>query len=116
MRVCGGDVVGQGLPPGLRRCTTGPGGGGTDSLSLGTNCETAAPLFDKIQPLVLPSRNLQLPLFIDTQEQPLEISIKLEFFCIAYVILYQIIVLKGFKNKSECIQLLYDVEYWIQRP
>ena len=28
------------------------GGGGTKSLSLGTNCETAAPFLEKIQPLV----------------------------------------------------------------
>ena len=57
-------------------------GVGTDSLRLGTNCETTAlpPLFfDKGQPLVLLSPNLQPPLFMDTQEQPLEISIKWEF-------------------------------------
>ena len=41
------------------------GGGGTDSLSLGTNCETTAPFLDKGQPLVLPSPNLQPPLFMD---------------------------------------------------
>ena len=31
----------------------GGGGGGTDSLSLGTNCETTAPLFGHRQPPVL---------------------------------------------------------------
>ena len=57
------------------------GGGGADSLGLGTNCETTAPppFFDKGQPLVLLFPNLQPPLFMDTQEQPLEISIKWEF-------------------------------------
>ena len=57
----------------------GGAGGGTDSLSLGTNCETTAPLFDKGQPLVLLSPNLHPPLFMNTQEQPPNISIKWEF-------------------------------------
>ena len=35
--------------------------------------------FDKGQPLVLLSPNLQPPLFMDTPEQPLEISNKWEF-------------------------------------
>ena len=57
----------------------GRGGGCTDPLNLGT-CETTAPrLFDKGQPLVLLSPNLQPPFCMDTQEQPLEISIKWEF-------------------------------------
>ena len=53
---------------------SGGGGGGTDSLRLGTNCESDSPpppLFDKGQPLELLSSNLQPPLFMDTQEQPL---------------------------------------------
>ena len=55
---------------------TGPGGGGTDSLSLSTNCETTAPLFgQRTAPVLLPS-NLQPPLFKDNTSQPLEISIK----------------------------------------
>ena len=79
-------------------------------MRLGTNCKTTAPLFGQRTAPVLLSPNLQLPLFMDTQEQPLEISIKWGIFCIAYIIFYQIIVLKGFKNKFECIRLLYDVD------
>ena len=45
------------LPP-------GGGGGGTDSLSWGTDLETTAPLFGHGQPLVLPSSDLQPPLFM----------------------------------------------------
>ena len=44
-----------------RQVGSRPGGGGgalTQDLSLGTNCETTAPFFDKGQPLVLPSPNL----------------------------------------------------------
>ena len=96
------------FPPG------GGGGRGTDSLSLSTNCETTAPLFgQRTAPVLLPP-NLQPPLFMDNQAQPLEISVKWCIFCITYIIFYQIIVLKGFKNKFECIQLLFDVEYWMQ--
>ena len=62
-----GDTLGRiRAPAGVRKRG---GGGGTDSLRLGTNCETTAPLFDKGQP----------PLCMDAQEQPLEISIKWEF-------------------------------------
>ena len=77
-------------------CASEGGVGGTDSLSFGTK-----------------SPNRQPPLFMDTQIKPLEISIKWGIFFIAYIIFYQIIVLKGFKNKFECIQLLLnvDVEY-----
>ena len=60
--------------------------------------------FNTCQPLVLPSPNLQSPLFMDTQEQPLEISIKWWIFCIVYIIFYHIIVLKGFKNRFLYIQ------------
>ena len=75
------------------------GGGGTDSLSLSTNCETTAPLFgQRTAPVLLPP-NLQPPLFMDNQAQPLEISVKWCIFCITYIIFYQIMVLKGFKNK-----------------
>ena len=90
------------------------GGGGTDSLSLGTNEKLQPPFFvkkkkkkKKGQPLVLPSPNLQPPIVIDTQEQPLKISIKWGICCIIYIIFYQIIVLKGFKNKFECIHFLF---------
>ena len=59
------------------------GGGGTDSLRLGTNCETTAPpLFDKGQPMVLLSPNLQPPLLKGTQEQPLEIK----HYCICHIL------------------------------
>ena len=95
----------------------GGGGGGTDSLSLRTNYETTAPpppfFGQRTAPVLLPP-NLQPPLFMDNQAQPLEISVKWCIFCIPYIIFYQIIVLKGFKNKFECIQLLFDVEYWMQ--
>ena len=92
----------------------GRGGGGTDSLSLRTNCETTAPLFGQgTAPVLLPP-NLHPPLFMDNQAQSLEISVKWCIFCITYIIFYHIIVLKGFKNKFECIQLLFDVEYWMQ--
>ena len=92
----------------------GGGGGGTDSLSLSTNCETTAPLFgQRTAPVLLPP-NLQPPLFMDNQAQPLEIRVKWCIFCIHISFFYQIIVLKGFKNKFECIQLLFDVEYWMQ--
>ena len=42
---------------------------------------------------------------MDTQEQPLEISVKWGIFCIAYtcIIFYQFIVLKGFNNKFEYV-------------
>ena len=74
-------------------------GGCTDSLSLCTNCKTTAPpppfFWDKGQPLVLPSPKLQPPLFMDTQKQPLEIIIS----SIAYVIIYQIIILKKFQEQ-----------------
>ena len=50
----------------------GWGGGGTDSLSLGTNCETTAPLFgQRAAPILLPP-HLTPPLLIDAQEQPME--------------------------------------------
>ena len=49
------------------------GGGGTDSLSLGTDLETTAPLYGHGQALVLSSPILQPPLFMETQGQPLEI-------------------------------------------
>ena len=65
--------------------TCPPGGGGW--LSLGINCETTAPFFDKGQPLVLQSPNLQPPIFMDTQEQPLEINVKWWIFSIVYHIL-----------------------------
>ena len=53
---------------------TPPPGGGTDSLSLGTNCETTAPLFgQRTAPVLLPP-NLQPPLFMGAQGQPLEIN------------------------------------------
>ena len=98
----------------LARFKSRGGGGGTDSLSLSTNCETTAPLFEqRTAPVLLPP-NLQPPLFMDNQAQPLEISVKWCIFCITYIIFYQIIVLKGFKNKFEYIQLLFDVEYWMQ--
>ena len=48
-----------------------PGGGGTDSLSLGTHLETTAPFLGNGQPLVLPSPDLQPPLFKEAQGQPL---------------------------------------------
>ena len=96
---------------GIRTDTQGGGGGGTDSISLSTNCETTAPLFgQRTVPALLPP-NLLPPLFMDNQAQSLENSVKWWVFCIACIIFYQIIVLKGFKNKFECIQLLFDVEY-----
>ena len=49
------------------------GWGGTDSLSLGTDFETTFPFFGHGQPLVLPSPNLQPPLFMEAQGQPLQI-------------------------------------------
>ena len=52
---------------------------------------------------------------MDTQEQPIEISVKWGIFCIVNIIFYQIIVFKGFKNKFERMQLSYDVGYWMQR-
>ena len=100
----------------IRRNSTAPGGGGgdTDSLSLSTNCETTAPIFgQRTAPVLLPP-NLQPPLFMVNEAQPLEISKKWCIFCTTYIIFYQIIVLKGFKNKFEYIQLLFDVEYWMQ--
>ena len=54
------------------------GGGGGEALTLCVWVPTAKkqpPFFDKQQPLVL-SPNLEPPLFMDTQEQPLEISVK----------------------------------------
>ena len=50
------------------------GGGGTDSLSLGvgTNCESTPIIFGQA-PVLLPP-NLQPPLFMDAQEQLLEIN------------------------------------------
>ena len=94
------------------------GGGGTDSLSLGTNCETAAPppppplvpFFFKGQPLVLLSRVLSWIL----KNSPSKSAVGI--FCIVCVIFYQIIVFKGFKKKLECIHVLYDVDYWMQPP
>ena len=44
--------------------------GGTDSLSLGTNCSYSPPFLDKRQPLVLLPPNSQPPLFMDAQGQP----------------------------------------------
>ena len=52
---------------------------------------------------------------MNTQEQPTEISVKWGIFCIVYIIFYKIIVFKGIKNKFECMQLSYDVGYWMQR-
>ena len=49
------------------------GGGDTDSLSLGTDLETTAPLFGQGQPLVVPSPNVQPPFFTEAQGQPLQI-------------------------------------------
>ena len=55
----------------------GEGGGGTDSLSLGTNCETAPPLpFWPLTAPVLHPPNLQPPLFMEAEGQPLEINIE----------------------------------------
>ena len=56
--------------------------------------------------MVLLSPNLPPPLFMDTQEQPLEISIEWRTFFIAYNHILPIIVLNGFKNKSACIQVI----------
>ena len=53
-----------------------PGGGGTDSLSLSTNCETTAPLFGQRTASVLLPPILQPPLFMGAQGQPLEINIE----------------------------------------
>ena len=60
-----------------RETISGPrgGGGGTDFLNLGTDLETTVPLFGHGQPLVLPSPNLQPPLFVEAQGQPLQIVI-----------------------------------------
>ena len=54
----------------------GPGGGGTDSLSLGTNCETTAPPFWLLTTPVLQPPNLQPALFMEAKGQPLEINIE----------------------------------------
>ena len=54
----------------------GGGGGGTDSLSLGTNCETTAPPFWPLTAPVLLPPNLQPPIFMEAQGQPLEINIE----------------------------------------
>ena len=49
---------------------------GTDSLSLGTNCETTAPIFgQRTAPVFIPL-DLQPPLFMDAQGQLLEINIE----------------------------------------
>ena len=52
-------------------------GGGTNSLSLGTNCTATAPLL--WQRTAPGFANLQPPLFMDTQEQPLEIIASWDF-------------------------------------
>ena len=63
----------------LRMMYMAPGGGGggdTDSLSLGTNCETTAPLFGQMTAPGFAISKFTAPLFMDASEQPLEISIK----------------------------------------
>ena len=55
---------GGGGPGGHLKTPRFRGGGGTDSLSWGTDLETTAPLLGHGQPLVLPSSNLQPPLFM----------------------------------------------------
>ena len=47
---------------------------------------------------------------MDVQEQPLKLMNIL--YCVHY---NQIIVLRGLDNKSECIQLIFDIKYWLQR-
>ena len=79
-----------------------PGEGGTDSLSLSTNCETTAPRFGQSTAPVLLPPNLQPPLFMDNQAQPLEISIKWCIFCITYIIFYQIKVSRTNLNAYNC--------------
>ena len=72
-----GDIY---VPVITRGRADGPGGGGHGLFEFGYQLRNySPPFFDKGQPLVLPSPNLQPPLFIDTQEQPLEISIKWKF-------------------------------------
>ena len=90
----------------------GRGGGGQRLFELEYQLRNYSPPFWTALDLLPP--NLQPPLFMDNQAQPLEISVKWCIFFITYIIFYQIIVLKGFKNKFEYIQLLFDVEYWMQ--
>ena len=75
------------VPPSVTH--TPEGGGGTDSLSWGTDLETTAPppLFGHGQPLVLPSSNLQPPLFIKANDSPLKLSLIAEFHCLFDLIL-----------------------------
>ena len=49
-------------------------GGATHSLGVGTNCKTTAPHFGKRHLLDFQSPNLQPPLFIEAQAQPLQIN------------------------------------------
>ena len=88
------------------------GGWGQWSLEFGyqlRNYETTAPLFGPGQPLVLPSPNVQTPVFMDTKDSPLKSSLVNFLYCMS--LFYHIIVLKGFKNKFEILQLLSDIEY-----
>ena len=78
--------------------------GGTDSLSLSTNCETTAPLFgQRTSPVLLPP-NLQPPLYMGAQGQPLDINHEWWIFYIEYILFYLTIVPRGSKNKFEFIQ------------
>ena len=93
------------------------GGGGTDSLSLATvpNAKLQSP-FRTI--LGQPSPILQPPRFMDAQEQPLEISIKRCIFVFSvFHLLYftQLLFFRSHKNTFDDIQLLLDIEYWLQR-
>ena len=49
---------------------------------------------------------------MNIQAQPLKLALSGEFSVLH--ISYFTNVFKGFKNKFECIQLLFDVEYWMQ--
>ena len=49
-------------------------GGATHSFGVGTNCETTAPTFWQRQLLDFQCQNLQPPIFIEAQGQPLQIN------------------------------------------
>ena len=48
------------------------------------------------------------------KNSPLKSVISDEFFCISFTKIDKIIVLIGFKSKCGCIQLLFDLKYWLQ--
>ena len=88
------------------------GGGGHSLFELGYQLrETTAPLFflAKDSPRFCHLQIYSTPIFMDTKNSPLKSKFS-QAVCIVYIIFYHIIVLKGFKNKSECIQLLFAID------